>query len=58
MAAEGDELILQVSMAIKFGIKVNDLATSFYPYLTLSEGIKLAAITCGKDVSKLSCCTS
>ena len=58
VAPEGGELIQQLSMAIKYGITVNDLANSFYPYLTLSEGIKLAAITFGKDVSKLSCCAS
>ncbi len=58
VAPEGGELIQQLSMAIKYGITVNDLADSFYPYLTLSEGIKLAAITFGKDVSKLSCCAS
>lgn len=58
IAPEGGELIQQLSMAIKFGISVKDLAESFYPYLTLGEGIKLAAITFGKDVSKLSCCAS
>lgn len=58
VAPEGGELIQQLSMAIKYGITVNDLANSFYPYLTLGEGIKLAAITFGKDVSKLSCCAS
>ena len=58
IAPEGGELIQQLSMAIKFGITVKDLAESFYPYLTLGEGIKLAAITFGKDVSKLSCCAS
>ena len=58
IALEGGELIQQLSMAIKFGISVKDLAESFYPYLTLGEGIKLAAITFGKDVSKLSCCAS
>ncbi len=58
VAPEGGELIQQLSMAIKYGITVKDLAESFYPYLTLSEGIKLAAITFGKDVSKLSCCAS
>ena len=58
IAPEGGELIQQLSMAIKYGITVNDLAESFYPYLTLGEGIKLAAITFGKDVSKLSCCAS
>lgn len=58
IAPEGGELIQQLSMAIKFGITIEDLAESFYPYLTLGEGIKLAAITFGKDVSKLSCCSS
>lgn len=58
VATEGGELIQQLSLSIKFGITVKDLAESFYPYLTLSEGIKLAAINFGKDVSKLSCCAS
>lgn len=58
VAPEGGELIQPVSMAIKYGISVKDLADSFYPYLTMGEGIKLAAITFEKDVSQLSCCTS
>ncbi len=58
VAPEGGELIQQLSMAIKYGVTVKDLADSFYPYLTLGEGIKLAAITFGKDISKLSCCAS
>lgn len=58
VAPEGGELIQQLSMAIKYGITVKELADSFYPYLTLGEGIKLAAITFGKDVSELSCCAS
>lgn len=58
IAPEGGELIQQLSMAIKYAITVRELAESFYPYLTLGEGIKLAAITFGKDVAKLSCCAS
>jgi|CXWL01.1.fsa_nt_gi mercuric reductase len=58
VAPEGGELIQQLSMAIKYEITVKELAESFYPYLTLGEGIKLAAITFGKDVAKLSCCAS
>ncbi len=58
IAPEGGELIHALSMAIKYGITVSELAESLYPYLTLGEGIKLAAITFGKDVSKLSCCAS
>lgn len=58
VAPEGGELIQQLSMAIKYGITVKELAESLYPYLTLGEGIKLTAITFGKDVSKLSCCAT
>jgi len=58
VAPEGGELIQQLSLAIKHGITITELAESFYPYLTLGEGIKLAAITFGKDVSTLSCCAS
>jgi mercuric reductase len=58
VAPEGGELIQQLSMAIKYGISIKELAESFYPYLTLGEGIKIAAITFDKDVSKLSCCAS
>ncbi len=58
VAPEGGELIQHLSMAIKHGITITELAESFYPYLTLGEGIKLAAITFGKDVSTLSCCAS
>lgn len=58
VAPEGSELIQQLSMAIKYGITVKELADSFYPYLTLGEGIKIAAITFGKDIAKLSCCAS
>lgn len=58
VAPEGGELAMQVSLAIKYGITVTELAESFHPYLTLSEGIKLAAITFRKDVAELSCCAS
>jgi mercuric reductase len=58
VAPDGGELIMELSLAVKYGIPVNDLADSFHPYLTLSEGIKLAAITFNKSVAKLSCCAS
>ena len=51
MAAEGGELVTQLSLAIKHRITLAELASSFYPYLTLSEGIKLAALTFTKGVS-------
>ncbi|MCF6172875.1 MAG: mercury(II) reductase, partial [Campylobacteraceae bacterium] len=45
LAPEGSELLMEVVMCIKFGIKVKDLKELLHPYLTLAEGIKLAAIT-------------
>lgn len=56
VAPDAGELIMEASLAIKFGITVSELKNFFHPYLTASEGIKLAAITFGKDVTKLSCC--
>jgi len=58
VATEGGELAMELSLAIKYGIPVKELASSFHPFLTLSEGIKLAAITFKKDVAALSCCAS
>jgi len=58
LAPEGSELLMEVSLAIRHGITVKEIVSAFHPYLTLSEGIKLVAITFGKDVSKLSCCAT
>lgn len=58
LAAEGEEMITEPALAIKFGLTIEDLTGSFHPYLTLSEGIKLAAQTFTKDVAKLSCCAA
>jgi mercuric reductase len=56
LASEGSELLMEISLAIKYGITVKELKQMFHPYLTLSEGIKIAAISFDKDVHKLSCC--
>jgi len=58
LAPEGSELLMELAVAIKFNITVSQLRQMFHPYLTLGEGVKLAAITFGKDVSKLSCCAT
>ncbi|MBI4657569.1 MAG: mercury(II) reductase [Verrucomicrobia bacterium] len=58
LAPEGSELLMEISLAIKFGIPVRALTTCFHPYLTLSEGVKLAALAFSKDVGKLSCCAA
>ena len=58
VAPEGSELLMELSLAIKHGITTRELATSFHPYLTLGEAVKLAAISFGKPVEKLSCCAA
>ena len=58
VSPEGSELLMEVAMAIKFGIKVSKIREMLHPYLTLCEGIKLAAITFDKSVSSLSCCAT
>lgn len=50
------DVIYAAQLAIKFGLTVEDLRDSLAPYLTMAEGLKLAALTFNKDVSKLSCC--
>ena len=56
LASDGSELLMEISLAIKYGITVAELKNMFHPYLTLSEGIKIAAISFDMDVNKLSCC--
>jgi mercuric reductase len=58
LAAEAGEMITVPAMAIKFGLTIEDITSTFHPYLTLSEAIKLAAQTFDKDVGKLSCCAA
>ncbi len=58
LAAEAGEMITAPTLAIKFGLTIEDLTSTFHPYLTLSEGVKLAAQTFTKDVAKLSCCAA
>ncbi|MDP1579727.1 MAG: mercury(II) reductase [Candidatus Didemnitutus sp.] len=58
LAPEGGELLMEAALAIRHGITVRELASAFHPYLTLSEGIKVAALSFGKDVNKLSCCAA
>jgi len=58
VAAEGSELLMELSLAIKHGITSRELAASFHPYLTLSEAVKLAAIAFDTPVGKLSCCAN
>lgn len=56
LAPEGADSIQTAAMAIKFGMTVEDLGATIFPYLTTVEGLKLAAQAFNKDVKMLSCC--
>jgi mercuric reductase len=56
LAPEGADSIQTAAIAIKQGLTYEDLGDMIFPYLTTVEGLKLAAQTFGKDISKLSCC--
>ena len=58
LAPEGGELLMEVSLAIQQNMTVQDLTDMLHPYLTLSEGVKLAALGFDRDVSTLSCCAT
>jgi mercuric reductase len=56
LAAEGGEIIQTAALALRNRMTIQDLADQLFPYLTMVEGIKLAAQTFTKDVKQLSCC--
>ena len=56
VAPQAGELIQTAAIAIHARMTVQDLGDQLFPYLTMVEGLKLAAQTFSKDVSRLSCC--
>jgi mercuric reductase len=56
VADQAGELIQTAALAIRQRMTVQALADQLFPYLTMVEGLKLAAQTFDKDVSRLSCC--
>jgi mercuric reductase len=56
VAPEAGEIIQTAAIAIRAKMTVQDLADQLFPYLTMVEGLKLAAQTFSKDVKQLSCC--
>src|SRR5699024_6687137 len=44
------DVIYAATLAVKFGLTVEDLKESLAPYLTMAEGLKLAALTFDKDI--------
>ncbi len=58
LADHGGELLLAATIAIKAGWTVEQLGATWAPYLTMNEGLKLAAQSFTSNVTELSCCAS
>jgi len=58
LAAEAGEVIQEATLAIRFKLTTKDIIGTYHPYLTMVEGLKLAALTFSKDVTRLSCCAT
>lgn len=58
LADNAGDIIYAGVLALKFNLTVADITNTFDPYLTMAEGLRLAAQTFGKDVGKLSCCAA
>jgi mercuric reductase len=56
VAPQAGELIQTAALAVRARLTVEELADQLFPYLTMVEGLKLAAQTFNKDVKQLSCC--
>jgi mercuric reductase len=57
-AENAGDVIYAGVLAVRFRLTIKDLTDTFAPYLTMSEGLKLAAQSFERDVSKLSCCAA
>jgi mercuric reductase len=56
VSGEAGEVIQAATLAVKFGLTIDDLTTTLSPYLTFGEGLRLAAVSFDRDLSMLSCC--
>jgi mercuric reductase len=56
VAPHAADLIHEATLAVKFGLTVDDIIDTVHVFPTLSEGIKLAAQAFTRDISVMSCC--
>lgn len=56
VAPHAADLIHEATLAVKFGLTVEDIIDTVHVFPTLSEGIKLAAQAFTRDIKVMSCC--
>jgi len=52
------DVIHEATLAVKFGLTIDDVIDTVHVFPTLSEGIKLAAQAFRRDISRMSCCVN
>lgn len=52
------DAILAAVYAVKFGMTTQELADTWAPFLTMGDGLRLAAQAFTRDVGMLSCCAA
>ena len=57
LARNASDMISEATLAVKFGLTIDDIIDTVHPFPTLNEALKLASISFYSDVSKMSCCT-
>jgi mercuric reductase len=58
VADSAGDLIYAGLLAVKFNLTVRDLVETLAPFLTMAEGLRLAAQAFEREPSKLSCCAA
>jgi mercuric reductase len=58
VAKDAGDLAAAGVYILEAGMTVDQVATMWSPYLTMAEGIKIAAQSYNTDISKLSCCAA
>lgn len=58
LAPSAGEVIQTATLAVKFGLTIENLTDTLFPYLTQVEGLRLAALSFDRDVALLSCCAA
>lgn len=56
VAPNAADIIHEATLAVKFGLTIDDLIDTIHVFPTLSEGIKTAALSFRRDVSVMACC--
>jgi mercuric reductase len=56
LGTDAAEVIQEAAMGIRFDAKIEDFVGMLHIYPTMSEALKIVALSFTKDLSKLSCC--